>query len=321
MVYPSFALKVTSGANFGDDLSFADELILDDVYQINKGAAPQVLSLEMTSQAAPFIVTHGTQMGRIGRHVHLDCTLTFMAPNGQTFEALVLVEVEDDHAEATYLMPLVQMHPDTDYRLVGVDRDNPMKTLAQTAAVYFTKGTHITLSDGRLTKIEDLREGDYVMTRNNGPQEIKWIGRETIRAVGDLAPVLISKGALNNVNDLVLSPDHRLFVYQRRDAMNAGRPQILIKARHLINGTTVTRQEGGFVDYFQLLFDDHYMIYAEGIAAESMLIDGRTQLGLPSELTEHLAPIGAARHNDLEVTHLTAGAGDLIEKLKAASAG
>ena len=62
------------------------------------------------------------------------------------------------------------------------------------------------------------------------------------------------KGALHNENDLVLRPDHRLFVYQRKDHMGAGRAEVLIKARHLVDDESVTRRRGGFIDYFQAGF-------------------------------------------------------------------
>jgi hypothetical protein len=53
-----------------------------------------------------------------------------------------------------------------------------------------------------------------------------------------------------------------------------------------VNGETVTVQNGGFVDYFQLLFEQHQIIYAEGIAAESMLVDDRTASLLPETLSK-----------------------------------
>jgi hypothetical protein len=87
----------------------------------------------------------------------------------------------------------------------------------------------------------------------------------------------------------VVSPDHRLFIYQREDAIGAGRRELLVKARHLVNGDTVIQQDGGFVEYYQLLFDGHEIIYAEGIAAETLLVDTRTRAALPPELDEVLA--------------------------------
>jgi hypothetical protein len=56
--------------------------------------------------------------------------------------------------------------------------------------------------------------------------------------------------------------------------------------------------DGGFVDYFQLLFDGHQMIYAEGIAAESMLIDTRTKAVLPDDLSAAMGDV-IPGHSDL----------------------
>ena len=145
------------------------------------------------------------------------------------------------------------------------------------------------MASGAQRAIETLAIGDRVLTRDDGPQPLRWIGRTTTRAVGEMAPILITKGALNNSADLLVSPEHRLFIYQRSDALGAGRAEVLVRARHLVNETTVLRREGGFIDYFQLLFDSHQIIYAEGIAAETMLVDTRTRAALPPELAEKLA--------------------------------
>ena len=56
-----------------------------------------------------------------------------------------------------------------------------------------------------------------------------------------------------------------------------------MRAEHLVNGKDVYRLDDEFVEYYQLLFDEHQIIYAEGIAAESLLFDQRTQSALPDE--------------------------------------
>jgi hypothetical protein len=56
----------------------------------------------------------------------------------------------------------------------------------------------------------------------------------------------------------------------------------LVKASELVDGNTIYRKAGGYVDYYQLLFDQHQIIYAEGIATESLLIDPRTRNALPN---------------------------------------
>ena len=129
-----------------------------------------------------------------------------------------------------------------------------------------------------------------MLTRDEGVQELRWIGQTTSRAVGRMAPVLIRAGVLNNAADLVVSPDHRLMVYQRHDELGAGSPELLVRARDLVNGSDVVVQDGGFVDYFQLLFDRHHIVYAEGIAAESLFLDSMTQPALPDEILARISP-------------------------------
>jgi hypothetical protein len=289
LVYPALDFVVTDGVAEGDAVSFADELVMDDVYQLADTAGRRRLSLAISAGGEAFRIAPDTDLGTPGNVLHFDSCLTLMAPDGTTLEALLLVEVEDAAAAGVFLLPLGALLPRTDYRLVGLDRQTATTRFAEVACVSFTRGTHITMASGEQVPIERLRVGDRVLTRDDGPQPIRWIGQNTIRAVGAFAPVMIRQGALHNENDLVLSPDHRIFVYQRQDRLGAGRAEVLVKVRHLINGTTVVQLDGGFVEYFQLLFDDHQIIYAEGIAAESLLIDPRTRAALPED-------VGSKRH-------------------------
>lgn len=73
--------------------------------------------------------------------------------------------------------------------------------------------------------------------------------------------------------------------------MGAGRSELLVKVRYLLNDDTVFTQADGYVDYFQFLFDSHQIIYAEGIAAESMLIDMRTKPVLPAHISKDMGDI------------------------------
>lgn len=287
LVYASADVVVTEGVAEGDPITFADDLVLDDVYRLRDGARRMALPLGIgtggqTFRAAPDVAPGAPAAA--GNPVHFDSCLTLMAPDGTTIEALVLVEVEESAAAAVFLLPLGTLSPRTGYRLVGIDRQTATARFAQIACVSFTRGTHITMASGEQVRVEDLRVGDRVLTRDDGPRPIRWIGQNTIRAVGTFAPVLIRQGALNNENDLILSPDHRIFVYQRRDRIGAGRAEVMVKVRHLVNGTSVVQLDGGFVDYFQLLFDDHQIIFAEGIATESLLIDPRTRAALPDAI-------------------------------------
>ena len=322
-VYPSGTFTVVSGVAEGDGISFADELVMDDLYGLTPGASRARLTVALGADERLFAVADGSEAGCPGNTLVLDSCVTLMGPDSSTYEALILVEVEDDTAAEVYLLPLAHLTEEVEYRLVGVDRHAATSRFSEVACVSFTRGTHITMADGAQRPIEELRVGDKVLTRDYGPQEIRWIGQNTVRAVGAFAPVVIRQGVLHNENDLVVSPDHRIFVYQRRDKLGAGRAEVLVKVRHLINGDSVVQQDGGFVDYFQLLFDDHQIIYAEGIAAESMLIDPRTRGAVPEEVGKRLGlAVPGHRHRthlDYEVQESLLSQPDAVELLRRAS--
>ena len=318
-VFASGAFRVVNGANMGDPLSFAEELHADDLYMLDPGAALKRIAVRAVSETE-MRIARSSAAGQPGAILHIDSCLTLMSPDGQTTEVLVLVEVDKagDVAEI-YALPLSPLKPKTDYTLVTIDTEQGRAKLAEMACVAFTRGTLITLANGAQKPIEDLQVGDRVLTRDEGPQEIRWIGQSTVRAVGEYAPIVISAGTLHNSNDLIVSPEHRLFIYQRSDALGAGRSELLVRARLLVNGTTVYRLQGGFVDYFQLLFDRHQIIYAEGIAAETLLIDTRTRSALPAGLADRLRGHADAPHTRFEVQETLLDRPDAADLLRRAS--
>ncbi|ATG47408.1 hypothetical protein CEW89_07400 [Celeribacter ethanolicus] len=287
-VYRASALRVTNGVNLGEPLANAAELELADVYELRKQAIRERLTVNVDGDKLR--VAEGSELGAPGHDLHLDCVATFMAGSGNTIEVLLLVETDAGGLiEGTYFLPFAAMQPDVEYVLVKLDENTVRTRLSDVACVAFTRGTRITLANGMQKPIEELTVGDRVLTRDHGPQEVRWIGCQTVRATGAFAPIVIKEGALNNAHDLIVSPNHRIFIYQRRDAVHAGRAEVLVKAKLLVNGQNVIQSEGGFVDYFQLLFDTHEIIYAEGIAAESMFVDGRVKPFLPEDVQARIA--------------------------------
>lgn len=318
-VYRAQALHVSDGANLGDTMGCGDDLMLDDVYTLAPETVTERLALHATD-AAHMTVAEGSALGTPGAAIHLDCAITLMPPDGIVTDAIVLVEVDSaGDVDAVYLLPLAALLPKVPYALVGIDEGGAREKFAHLACARFTRGTRITMASGAQTPIEDLRVGDRVLTRNDGVQQLRWIGQSTVRAVGDFAPIKIKAHTLNNAHDLVVSPDHRLFIYQRSDRLGAGRSELLVKARHLVNGDSVVVQDGGFVDYFELLFDTHQIIYAEGIAAESMLIDTRTKPVVPDEVRAVIAPHSQTGLTGLDVTETLLDRPDAAEILRRAS--
>jgi hypothetical protein len=83
-------------------------------------------------------------------------------------------------------------------------------------------------------------------------------------------PVRISAGAFGAGlprRDLVLSPDHAVFV-----------DDVLIPVKRLINRTTVRQEPAGVVRYHHIALARHDVLLAEGLAAESYLDAGAADL-------------------------------------------
>lgn len=146
-------------------------------------------------------------------------------------------------------------------------QSNFSNTITNTV-VCFTSGTSIRTQSGEVF-IEDLTKGDMVLTVDHGYQPIRWIGSSKRAATGDLAPILIRKGALGNDRDLRVSPQHRMLLQGWKAELLFGETEVLATAKSLINDHSIIRVEGGEVEYFHMLFDTHEIIWAEGALSES----------------------------------------------------
>lgn len=132
----------------------------------------------------------------------------------------------------------------------------------------FTPGTKL-ISAGGAVAIETLQVGDRVYTLDNGLQPIVWIGKVTVLADGDHAPIRIAAQALGNTREMEVSPQHRMMLDGWRAEMVCGTDEVLAPAQHLLNDHTITRRTGGTVDYIHILFASHEIVIANGIPSES----------------------------------------------------
>lgn len=137
-----------------------------------------------------------------------------------------------------------------------------------TSVVCFVSGTMIATPNGE-QRIETLRAGDPVLTMDNGPQVIRWIGRTSERASGAMAPIRFLEGAMGNHKNLLVSPQHRMLLTGGAAITHFGSPEVLVDAKSLVDGFGATVAYGGIVTYFHMLFDAHEIVFANGAASES----------------------------------------------------
>ncbi len=143
--------------------------------------------------------------------------------------------------------------------------------------VCFTPDTVIATPKGE-RMIGDLRAGDKVFTRDNGIQEIRWIGQRDLSAA-DLAqtpawePVLVQAGSLGNglpERDLLLSPQHRLLLTGQRAALYFDETEVFAAAKHMTHLDGISRVTASTgVRYVHLMFDRHEVILSNGAWTES----------------------------------------------------
>lgn len=143
--------------------------------------------------------------------------------------------------------------------------------------ICFTAGTRITTPIGPVL-IEHLKVGDLIITADHGLQAIRWIGKKHMTGARFLAyphlrPIRIKANGFK-VNgphtDLLVSPQHRIFLQSAEAQLMFGKKDILVPAKGLVNDTTVlTDYRCPHIDYIHLLFDRHEIVQANGLWTES----------------------------------------------------
>ena len=150
-------------------------------------------------------------------------------------------------------------------------------TTARGGVICFTPGTVIATPEGP-KRIETLREGDRVQTKDNGAQEVCWIGSRRMTgarlfAMPRLRPIRIRPGALGIERpdqELIVSPEHRMLVKGPVARALFNSSEVLVRAEDLVNGQTIAVDHAlREVTYVHLLLPGHEVIWANGVETES----------------------------------------------------
>ncbi|SMR71555.1 Hint domain-containing protein [Aliiroseovarius halocynthiae] len=160
----------------------------------------------------------------------------------------------------------------------------------------FVDGTLIETGGG-LIAIENLSQGDLVVTRDRGLQPIRWIGkttlsRETLLKSEKLRPIRIKSGALSEGvpnRDLLVSRQHRMLSVSQLSKRMFGEAEVLIAAVRLTGLPDIAIEPlTGSVTYYHLLFDHHEIIYAEGAPTESLHTGAQALTSLPAAAKDEI---------------------------------
>ncbi|MGH1578399.1 Hint domain-containing protein [Planktotalea sp.] len=169
-------------------------------------------------------------------------------------------------------------------------------TFDNTNVVCFASGTEISTTKGEVA-IEDLQIGDLVMTRDNGFQEVRWIGSKTVDGRGRFAPILIREGALGNSCDLRVSPQHRMLLVGWPTEVLFGENEVLVAAKMLINDASIRPAPCDEITYIHVLFDDHEIIRGAGCWSESYHPSPRNIAALDEDARDEFLELFPALEN------------------------
>ena len=151
----------------------------------------------------------------------------------------------------------------------------------------FTPGTLIATPRGEVP-VESLQVGDRVITRDNGIQEIRWVGRREM-TVADFAiaphlrPVLVRKGALGSglpERDMMISPNHRVLVANDRTALYFDEHEVLVSAKHLLGGEGIRSIQSSGTSYIHFMCDRHEVVLSNGAWTETFQPGDQTLKGM-----------------------------------------
>lgn len=143
--------------------------------------------------------------------------------------------------------------------------------------ICFAAGTRILTPRG-LVAVEHLREGDSVQTKDDGIQPVHWVGSRRmsgarLHVMPDLRPVLIRAGAFGIErpdDEFLVSPEHRMLIRGAVARALFNTDEVLVAAKHLVNGSTIRRDIGQReVTYVHLLLPRHEIVFANGVETES----------------------------------------------------
>lgn len=206
-------------------------------------------------------------------------SLTLTDPDGETFSFIVPSDrfnPDDPWQPGNITSIQVLSEPFTETGIQeGVAGTNKLSGDDDVTIPCFTAGTLIDTAQGA-RKIEDIRPGDLVLTRDSGYLPVKWVGTRAIAGMElaqnpDFAAVIIRAGALGQglpLRDLRVSPWHRVLVCGQRAELMFGEHEVLVAAVHLVGQPGITRDDAP-VTYVHVMFDTHQIIRSEGAWTES----------------------------------------------------
>jgi collagen type I/II/III/V/XI/XXIV/XXVII alpha len=200
-----------------------------------------------------------------------------------------------------------------------LSQDGTGTVVTVTGIPCFAGGTRIATTRG-LIPVERLAVGDHVVTVEDEPLPILWIGRRLVDCRRHprpkaILPVRIAADAFGPgqpARDLILSPDHAIYA-----------EGVLIPVKYLITGGAVRQMAVASVTYYHVELARHAVLLAENLPAESYLDTGDRSAFADEGVAMSLYPEFGAERLDVAMIQEAAGCaplqvtGPAVERVRA----
>ncbi|MGX9356252.1 Hint domain-containing protein [Roseobacteraceae bacterium S113] len=162
---------------------------------------------------------------------------------------------------------LAEAHPDLIFAGLSdiIEPLGPMPSLAGRTPV---------LSQHGYRAVQDLRRGDLLSDHMGGAPHIvlNQVSR-VVPALGSFAPVRLRAPYFGLLQDVIVAPDQRLLIGGSEVEYTFGCEQVLVPARHLVNGiAAIWERSGPLAQYVQVVLPEHVPVIAAGTIIESLFV-------------------------------------------------
>lgn len=204
---------------------------------------------------------------------------SFLVTDGRRTFTLTVIEVPG--ARTRLLMVVGDLPPrDQDLWIVRSAIDparTPLRPGTLGGVICFAPGTRIATQGGQRL-IEHLRPGDHVLTRDNGPARVLWMGHRRMSGarlyvMPQLRPIRFRAGSVGMDEpdqDLIVSPQHRMLIRGASSRALFSVDEVLVEASALVNDRSIVVDRSlREVTYVHVLLEEHNVIWANGLMCES----------------------------------------------------
>ncbi|MCF6444536.1 Hint domain-containing protein [Nereida sp. MMG025] len=153
----------------------------------------------------------------------------------------------------------------------------------------FVAGTFIATPQGE-RRIEDLEIGDLVTLADGTAAPVLWTAQKRVDATANFAPIRFAADAIGNTEPLLLSPNHRVLITGWRAELLMGQSEVLVAAKHLVDGDRICRVPQRDVVYHHILLPEHSVIFSNGAKTESLFL-GDVVAGADAETRTELTTL------------------------------